>query len=122
MEVLLITIFTFLAFYGALHIVMEFASSAANRYCGGVAHMYTVITVKDREDDVEGIIRAAARRQLRMAYGGSVPEIYAVDLESSDNTLEILQKLELEYEFLHAFRKDEYVEWIGDDGTSGGNN
>ena len=110
MEILLVTVFTFFAFYGALHIVMEFVSAVMNRYKGELARAHTVITVKDRENDVEGLIRIAARRQLRLCGEGSVPEIYAVDMGSDDRTYEILQKLTLEYDFLRAFRKDEYIQ------------
>ena len=116
MQILLISFFTFLAFYGLLHIIMEIVSAAAQRkrdsdLCrnGGICRFYTVITVKNRETDVEGIIRAAAWRQLRLANAGNVPEIYAVDLDSEDKTYEILQRLELEYDFLRALQKEEYI-------------
>ena len=80
---------------------------------GDACQSYTVLTVKDRECDVEWIVRDAAQRQLRLANFGNVPEIYVVDLDSNDKTYEILQKLELEYEFLKVLRKDEYItEWV----------
>jgi len=108
-QILLISIFTFLAFYGLLHIVMEIISSVSRGNKDDLLRAYTVITVKDREADVEGIIRSAAWRQLRLSSGGNVPEIYAIDLDSTDKTYEILQKLALEYDFLKPLRKDEYI-------------
>ncbi|MCL2839124.1 MAG: hypothetical protein FWE04_08745 [Oscillospiraceae bacterium] len=108
-QILLISIFTFLAFYGLLHIVMEIVSGVSRRNKDDLCRAYTVITVKDRESSVEGIIRAAAWRQLRLANRGNVPEIYAVDLDSTDKTYEILQKLALEYDFLKPLRKYEYI-------------
>ena len=121
-EILLISIFTFLAFYGLLHMVMEIVSGVAQKNHSNVCQTYTLITLKDREADVEGIIRSAAWRQLRLANGNEVPEIYAVDLDSSDKTYEILHKLALEYEFLNVFRKDEYIEWIDNYGEIRGYN
>ena len=114
MQIFLISVFTFLAFYGALHIVVEIVSGIVRKNAGEPCHCYTVITMKNREADVEGIVRGIAQRQLRLCGGGgNVPEIYAVDLDSTDRTYEILQKLELEYGFLKAMRKDEYlVEWV----------
>jgi len=112
MEILLISIFTFLAFYGLLHIVIEIASGISSKNREELCRAYTVITLKDREADVERIIRAAAWRQLRTASCDDVAEIYVVDLDSLDKTYEILQKLEPEYKFLKVFRKDEYMDLL----------
>ena len=108
-EIILISIFTFLAFCGGIHIIMEIATNVPRRHREDLECAYTVITVKDRESDVERIIRAAAWRQLRLGRGGVVPEIYAVDLGSCDGTYEILERLACEYNFLRALRKDEYI-------------
>jgi len=111
-EILLISVFTFLAFYGLLHIIMEIVSGISCKNRDDLCNAYTVITVKDRETDVERIIRAAAWRQLRTSSSDDVPEIYAVDLDSNDGTYEILQRLEPEYKFLKVFRKDEYMDLL----------
>jgi len=113
MEILLISIFTFFAFYGALHITIEIVSGITQKSRADVT-AYTVITVKDCECDVEGIIRAAAWKQLRLASCGNVPPIYAVDLGSVDKTFEILEKLALEYDFLTAFSHGEYIEILNE--------
>jgi len=109
-EILLISIFTFFAFYGLVHIITEIVAFIARKNVYDMIKSHTVITVKDRENDIEGIIRAAAWEQQRIANCGTVPEIYAVDLGSCDKTFEILQKLSLEYDFLTALRNDEYIE------------
>jgi len=109
-DIILISIFTFFAFYGVLHITTDIVSAIARRRADELVKSYTVITVKDRENDIEGIIRSLAWKQLRLASAGYVPEIYAVDLGSCDGTFEILQKLSFEYDYLTALRNDEYIE------------
>jgi len=111
-EILLISIFTFLAFYGLLHIVMEIVTEVSRKNRDEAVRTYTVITLKDRESDVEGILRSAAWKQRRFANGGLIPEIYAVDLDSTDRTCEIMRKLALDYSFIKVYRKDEYIETL----------
>ena len=110
LDIILISIFTFFAFYGILHITMDIASGVAQRRFSELARSHTVITVKDRENDVEGIIRSLAWKQLNLASCGTIPELYAVDLGSCDGTYEILERLALEYDFLRVLHKNEYVE------------
>ena len=110
LDIILISVFTFFAFCGVLYIITEITSVVARRNAEKTVNSYTVITVKDCENDVEGIIRSLAWKQLRFAVCGIVPELYAVDLGSCDGTFEILQRLALEYDFLKPVHSYEYIE------------
>ena len=54
-EILLISLFTFLAFYGLLHIVTEFVSRTSRilRKRGNEGFQPTAITPEDNESDIE---------------------------------------------------------------------
>lgn len=73
---------------------------------------FMVITAKNCENSVEFDFRTYIWRLLA-ENGGSLPfDICAVDLNSADGTLDVLKKLEGEYEFLHALNKAEFVDMI----------
>ena len=75
---------------------------------------YSVLTVKDKEDCIEGILRTLAHRINTADYGfSSMPkELIVLDLGSHDRTFEIAKALSVEYPFIHPMRKAEYIEFI----------
>lgn len=71
-----------------------------------------VMFVKNREESVEGMVRSAVWRALSKSGGRTVNDIVVVDLGSEDETFEILMRLQSEYEFLYAMRREQYIEKI----------
>ena len=74
--------------------------------------IYIIVTVKNQQETVEGIIRSIVWRSLNKSYYGVVPNILIVDMGSTDDTLKILEKLHNEYEFIKVTDKEEYINII----------
>lgn len=71
-----------------------------------------VLTVKDQQETVEGLIRSIVWQNLHASNGGRVPKIVVVDLGSSDNTPYILEKIAQDYDFVQITDKEGYIELI----------
>ena len=74
--------------------------------------MYVVLTVKNQQDTVEGMIRSIVWQNLHSQNGGSVPQIVVVDLGSHDETPNILKRLAEDFKFIHITDKQGYMDWI----------
>ncbi len=70
---------------------------------------YVVLTVKDQQECVEGMIRSIVWQNLHAKNGGRVPKIIVVDLGSSDGTPQILQKIANDYNFVEITDKEGYI-------------
>ncbi len=74
------------------------------------SQIYSVITVKNSAETIEGIIRSVA---WQMQNGNSVgSELIVIDLGSDDETFLILKKLGEEYPFIHPMHKTDYISHI----------
>lgn len=71
-----------------------------------------VLFVKNQEASIEGIVRSAVWRELSQRGGRTVDDIVVVDLGSGDETFEILMRLQNEYEFVYALKREQYIEKI----------
>ena len=69
-----------------------------------------MITVKNNENTVEGMVRSVVWQQLNSKNGGVLPKILIVDLGSSDDTLDIIKRLARDYSFIRAVSKEEYAQ------------
>ena len=87
-----------LAIYGLIEIIKEvvYILSYTELKSDGI---YVIIAVKNQENIIEGFMRTIL---FRIIYGKeeNIKNIIAVDLNSKDKTLEILQKLSKDNEFL----------------------
>lgn len=68
-----------------------------------------VVRVKNREEDIERIVRSLIWKCLKVSNGGYIPYIMIVDMGSQDNTLDIAKKLNKEYDFIIPMTYDEYL-------------
>ena len=72
-----------------------------------ICSTHMVITVKNCEESIEGIVRSLVWQILNKP---NLPtDIYIIDLQSSDQTLTISQKLAEEYSFIHTTSKADYI-------------
>ncbi len=94
-DFILNTIFWTLALYGLFEIIKNiiYISSYTNLKSDG---LYVIIAVKNQEKKIEGFMRSI---MFRLLYGKEeyIKNIIVADLESKDNTLEILKRLQKEY-------------------------
>lgn len=87
-----------LALYGLIEIIKDvvYICSYTKLKSDGI---YFIIAIKNQENVIEGFMRTIL---FRIIYGKeeNIKNIIAVDLNSNDKTLEILQKLSKDYECL----------------------
>lgn len=85
-----------LAFYGLFEIIKTilYITIHTNLRSSGI---YMIIGVKNQEKEIEGILRSII---FKILYGKeeNIKDIVVADLNSSDNTKEIIQRLEEEYD------------------------
>lgn len=97
-EFLLNAILWTLALYGALEIIKTIINiyTYTNLKSDGI---YVIIAVKNQENKIEGFLRNFL---FRIIYGKeeSIKDIIIADLDSTDETVEILNKLANDYEGL----------------------
>lgn len=89
------TIWTF-ALYGLFEVIKTtiYIFSYTNLKSDGI---YMIIAVKNQENKVEGFLRSLL---FRFLYGKEeyIKDIIVTDLDSSDNTMQILEKIQKDYE------------------------
>lgn len=87
-----------LALYGLIEIIktIVYIFTYTNLKSDGI---YIVIAVKNQENKIEGFMRSVL---FRLLYGkeDSVKDIIVSDLNSTDGTLEILNKLSKDYDLI----------------------
>lgn len=71
-----------------------------------------IVTVKNQQDSVEGMIRGIVWQNLHNNNGGQVPQIVVVDLGSEDDTPEILNRIAANYSFVQVTDKEGYLDTI----------
>ena len=85
-----------LAFYGLFEIIKTilYITIHTNLRSSGI---YMIIGVKNQEKEIEGILRSII---FKVLYGKeeNIKDIVVADLNSNDNTKEIIQRLEEEYD------------------------
>ena len=85
-----------LALYGLFEIIKTiiYVTTYTNTKLDGI---YIIIAVKNQENKIEGMLRTML---FRILYGKEeyIKNIIITDLDSSDNTVEILNKLKDEYD------------------------
>lgn len=98
MEIILNTIFWTLAIYGFFEIIKNiiYIFTYTRMRSTGI---YVIIAVKNQEEKIEGFLRSIL---FKILYGREdyLKNIIVADLNSTDNTKEIVQKLEDEYDCL----------------------
>ena len=87
-----------LALYGLIEIIktIVYIFTYTNLKSDGI---YIIIAVKNQENKIEGFMRSVL---FRLLYGkeDSVKDIIVSDLNSTDGTLEILNKLSKDYDLI----------------------
>ena len=74
--------------------------------------IFSVLSVKNCEDSIEGIIRSIAWKTS--TNNEKSYHLVVLDTGSDDKTLDILKKLSQEYDFVHPMRKSEYINFIAE--------
>lgn len=98
MDFILTAIVWTLALYGLIEIIKNviYIFTYTNLKSNGI---YIIIAVKNQEEKIEGFLRTTI---FRLLYGKeeSIKDIIVADLDSTDGTKEILNKLGEEYNYI----------------------
>lgn len=108
MNIFIASVICCFAVYGLAQLFCRFLHGIGSNL-ERTGNTYTVMTVCNQEDCIEGMVRAAVWRSLSQNGGRQVQDIVVVDLGSEDETVDILRKLEREYEFVHVMSRDSYI-------------
>ncbi len=83
------------------------------RCAQGVCKSHIIITTKNTEESIEGIIRSIVWQISNKPDNSFLPTgLFVVDLDSTDDTFIILQKLANEYTFIHPISIADYINYI----------
>lgn len=76
----------------------------------GFCNTHMVITIKNAEESIEGIVRSLA---WQISNKSNFPtDVYIVDLASTDQTFLISEKLAEEYTFIHPVSMADYIAFL----------
>ena len=95
-----------LAVYGALTLILSILSTIHARTAAVSAKVRMVLVVKDIEEYIEYIIRKIVKNDFLSKIISS-NSLTVIDMKSSDETLKVLKKLEMDYECLDVLTLDE---------------
>lgn len=112
MNIFVSAVICFFAVYGVMQLFLRFAAGLrppGNIHTGDV---YTVMAVRNQEESVEGMIRSAVWKALARQGGRTINDIVVLDLGSEDETRDILQRLEQEYDFVHVMSREDYIDAV----------
>jgi len=110
-NVLLISLFWFLAVIGTISIIEAIVNWVVN--CGKKSgDMYVMLTVKNQQDSVEGLLRSVVWQNLHRENGGNIPQIVVIDLGSVDDTPNILRRIADDYSFVHITDREGCISWL----------
>lgn len=110
-NIFLNALFWFLAVVGVISIVEGIVGWFLNRGNKN-GDMYVVLTVKNQQETIEGLLRGIVWQNLHCENGGHVPQIVVIDLGSNDDTPNILKRIADDYKFVHITDKEGYLSWI----------
>ena len=103
-------IFWVLALYGLFEIIKQviYIYTYTNLKTEGI---YVIVAVKNQEDKVEGFLRTII---FRLLYGKEecIKDIIVADLDSNDDTMDIINKLSEEYDCIKTIKWKECKEII----------
>jgi len=112
-NVFLDALFWFFAINGIFSILIDIISFFYSRInTDATAERCIVLPVKNSQNDIEALLRSVVWQNLHNKNGGSVPDIFVVDLGSDDETPKILERICKDYDFIHVTDKEGYIDLI----------
>ncbi|MCG8502597.1 MAG: glycosyltransferase [Firmicutes bacterium] len=109
LNVLIQSLICFFAVYGVIQMVLYIYNGLHNVCFDKSEDVYIIVTVKNQQDTIEGIIRSLVWKSLNNKQGGIIPNILIVDMGSTDETVKILERLHGEYDFIQVTDSEGYT-------------
>ncbi len=111
-----IFIVLFLCFFLGIGVLLIFLhkTHAKDILLKKIQPIHSVLTVRNMEESIEGIVRSFAWKIQSYKEKDSLypQELIILDLDSTDNTFLILDSLAKEYPFIHPMSKTNYISYI----------
>lgn len=104
------SIVVFLVCYALIDIVRRIISAFFAKTPPIKDDVFVVIKIKNKNENIEGIVRSIIWRSLSSSGGSFVPSILIVDMGSDEKTVEIVQRLCEDYGFIYYTTEDEYTQ------------
>ena len=112
LQLIITIVLCFFASIGMAHVYNKYISGIFKADESMLASPSIVFTVKNRQDDIEAVLRSFIWKFFLNSGTDEIIKISVVDLNSEDETIAILKKLEGEYEFLNVYNKQDYISKI----------
>lgn len=112
LQLIITIILCFFASIGMAHVYNKYISGIFKSDESIIGSPSVVFTVKNRQDDIEAVLRSFIWKFFLNSGTDEIMKISVVDLNSEDETMSILKKLEGEYEFLNVYDKQGYINKI----------
>jgi len=111
MDIITAIVITLFSVYGLACIITEWTKILTSDLKQKNGNAFVVMTVKNCQEDIEGIVRSTAWKMLSK-NNNFASDLIVIDTGSQDDTLKILSKLETEYEFLHTMTKESCIDML----------
>lgn len=95
-----------LAIYGCICLINDFIDYIVNSYRFRKQKYELILTVKNQEDNIEGVIHSIFKDEL-FKNSGPDCKVVVIDKGSDDDTVKILRKLACQYENLEVVLEGE---------------
>lgn len=112
LELIITVILCIFAAVGMAHTYNKYIAGIFKPGESDLSSPTVLFTVKNREEDAELMLRSFIWKYAAASGECEIPCITVVDLNSEDETMSILRKLEEEYSFLNVYDKQSYINKI----------
>lgn len=103
---------SFFAIYGLVQTILNVFSYIGEHKMFRDKTIYTVLTVKNEEERIEGLVNSLLLKVLKNDNGASNSKIAIVDLDSTDKTLEILEMIKRDKPQIDIYTKKSFIDEI----------
>ncbi len=100
----------FFCLYGFMQLFLHFVSLFYEYRELRDKKVYTVVFVQNEENTVEGMVRSLLWRNMHREVGDADSAILVIDTGSTDNTAEIVRKMEQDYPLIHLCTPEEFLD------------
>ena len=103
---------SFFAIYGLVQTIINIFSYIGDKKIFKNKTVYTVVAVKNAEDEIEGIVNALLLKVLKDDNGAYDHKVSIIDLGSTDRTIDMLNLIKRDKSNLNIYNETEFLNEI----------